>query len=231
MNQVEPLPATTIVLTKETDKGLEVFLTKRDSRLNFLGGFYVFPGGRVDSSDCELFDLCFELTEKKLDSLIPIKLTLTQKCGHLVAGLRELFEETGVLIASDKNGSLIKIDEKLKKSLDEERKMLQKRKITFREILINHNLFLLTSELIWLAHWITPKTSPKRFDTQFFVCKMPEEQNATIYEPEISEALWISPKKAIELWKAGKMPMIPPTLASLDRLSVFKSWKELKNGL
>jgi 8-oxo-dGTP pyrophosphatase MutT (NUDIX family) len=50
----EPAPivaAATVILLRDTAAGLETLMLRRDSRLAFAGGMWVFPGGRVDPSD------------------------------------------------------------------------------------------------------------------------------------------------------------------------------------
>ena len=50
---VEPRPAVTVVLLRDGAEGLEVLLMRRNPRLAFAAGQYVFPGGSVDASDAE----------------------------------------------------------------------------------------------------------------------------------------------------------------------------------
>jgi 8-oxo-dGTP pyrophosphatase MutT (NUDIX family) len=50
----EPAPivaAATVVLLRDTDGTLETLMLRRDSKLAFAGGMWVFPGGRVDPAD------------------------------------------------------------------------------------------------------------------------------------------------------------------------------------
>lgn len=53
MSDMEPVPAATVVLLRETDNktDLEVLLLRRNSSLVFHGGHWVFPGGRIDAAD------------------------------------------------------------------------------------------------------------------------------------------------------------------------------------
>ncbi len=44
-------PAATVVLIKDSEKGLEVLLLRRSKKLDFVGGAWVFPGGRIDPED------------------------------------------------------------------------------------------------------------------------------------------------------------------------------------
>jgi 8-oxo-dGTP pyrophosphatase MutT (NUDIX family) len=48
---VDAVPASTVVLLRDGDAGLEVLLGRRSSKLRFHGGAWVFPGGRIDPED------------------------------------------------------------------------------------------------------------------------------------------------------------------------------------
>jgi 8-oxo-dGTP pyrophosphatase MutT (NUDIX family) len=45
-----PLPAATVVLLRDTERGLETLMLRKNSKIAF-GGMWVFPGGRVDAAD------------------------------------------------------------------------------------------------------------------------------------------------------------------------------------
>src|SRR5215831_13178048 len=48
----EAVPAATVVLLRDApDAGLETLMVRRSSKLEFAGGMWVFPGGRVDPGD------------------------------------------------------------------------------------------------------------------------------------------------------------------------------------
>ena len=53
---IEARPASTVVLLRDTDNGLETLLLKRNKALVFAGGAWVFPGGSVDPEDFEAGD-------------------------------------------------------------------------------------------------------------------------------------------------------------------------------
>ena len=44
-------PAATVVLIKDSEKGMETLLLRRNKKLDFVGGAWVFPGGRIDPTD------------------------------------------------------------------------------------------------------------------------------------------------------------------------------------
>jgi 8-oxo-dGTP pyrophosphatase MutT (NUDIX family) len=47
----EAVPAATVVLLRNSADGLETLMVRRSSKLEFAGGMWVFPGGRVDPDD------------------------------------------------------------------------------------------------------------------------------------------------------------------------------------
>src|SRR5947209_14160063 len=78
-------PAATVVLHRPGASGLEVFWVRRGEELRFAGGFYAFPGGRVDVADAAL-------------PLANAEGIPAAEAACLAAAARELFEETGVLL-------------------------------------------------------------------------------------------------------------------------------------
>ena len=47
----ELVPAATVILVRDGAGGLETLMLRRNSTLDFAGGMWVFPGGRVDDAD------------------------------------------------------------------------------------------------------------------------------------------------------------------------------------
>lgn len=50
---VEPRPAATLAVVRDSDRGLEILLTVRPTELRFMGGAVVFPGGAVEVGDTD----------------------------------------------------------------------------------------------------------------------------------------------------------------------------------
>ncbi|MDJ0851419.1 MAG: NUDIX hydrolase [Myxococcota bacterium] len=48
-----PVAAATVILLRDGTEGLETLMLRRNSKLAFVGGMWVFPGGRVDPEDRE----------------------------------------------------------------------------------------------------------------------------------------------------------------------------------
>jgi 8-oxo-dGTP pyrophosphatase MutT (NUDIX family) len=50
-SEIIPIPSATVILLRDGDAGLETLLLRRNSRIAFHGGAWVFPGGRIDPED------------------------------------------------------------------------------------------------------------------------------------------------------------------------------------
>src|SRR5690606_8384857 len=65
-------------------------------------------------------------------------------------------------------------------------------------------LTLAVDEVWWLAHWITDRDLPKRFDARFLVARLPAGQEPEADNNEQFEPVWISPREALRLHDAGE---------------------------
>jgi 8-oxo-dGTP pyrophosphatase MutT (NUDIX family) len=225
---VVPEPAATLLLVRENPE-LEVYMTRRHPALNFLAGHYVFPGGKRDDDDFSGQSLSRIVSKDvgqkagQVESDEPVD----KKLGYYAAAIRESFEEAGVLIACRKDGSQLEPDKGLQAELASSRQRLHKREIPFLSLMEEFGLFYDIDRLVWFAHWVTPFWSPRRFDAQFFVALLPSSQTPEPFAEEIDEALWINPGAGLEKWQTEEMKMIPPTLASLNQLSRFRTVAEI----
>jgi 8-oxo-dGTP pyrophosphatase MutT (NUDIX family) len=224
---VEPEDAATVVLVREAREGLEVYMTQRQDHLTFLGGYYVFPGGKVDGSDMSeaAAGVCRFGADEARARLAGVE-DARRALGFWVAGIRELFEETGVLLAEDSARLAPGSEDPAR--LARMRHELQERRTSFPELLTAEGLSVSLDRLLWFAHWITPSSSPRRFSTFFFVGLKPEGQEAAPFAPEIAQAAWVSPEAALVNWREGRWALIPPTIATLDTLARYRSWAAIQ---
>lgn len=81
------IPAATVVLVRDGAHGLETLMLRRDSRLAFAGGAWVFPGGRIDAED-------FPGGERSEDPDALLEAART-------AAVREALEEAGLAVDRD----------------------------------------------------------------------------------------------------------------------------------
>src|SRR5262245_41164810 len=111
MSTIQPIrPAATVILVRDGAAGAEIFMVRRTSAAAFGGGMYVFPGGRVDGDDhLHLYDA---LRVGPTDAQTAQRMALGAEWrGYWVAGIRESFEEAGLLLAYDASGALVRYDD------------------------------------------------------------------------------------------------------------------------
>lgn len=201
---VEPVPAATVVLARDGESGLEVLLLQRHRASGFVPGAYVFPGGRVESTDDDAAALA------RLDGL---PAPLRPEGAYWVAAVREAFEETGVLLGQRSEPA----------ALAEWRERLLNDETTLGGMLEALDLRLDLRRMIELAHWITPIAEPRRYDTRFFLAAPLGGAEVRIDEREMTDALWLPPAEALRRFRAGKLAMVFPTVHTLEKLTEFRT--------
>jgi 8-oxo-dGTP pyrophosphatase MutT (NUDIX family) len=230
-----PKKAATVILLREIKpEGFEVFLLKRHEKSSFMGGNFVYPGGRVDRNDgsLEICSHCKGITPEQAHQILGDPASPEESFAHWVAGIRELFEEAGVILAYDRSGTpLVLKNPSQREKLSHYRDLLQKGRSTIYQLVEEERLLLAVDQLHYYAHWITPEARSERFDTRFFLACHPEGQEATYDQKETTVGLWLTPQKALEENLNGNAALSPPTLKTLEDLSRFKTIDEVFKSL
>lgn len=193
-------PAATVLLLRDTPAGIEVLMTRRSPTARFAPGAYVFPGGGIDAADHAAHALATRRPGQH-DAL------LTQS----VAAIRESFEELGVLLARHADGRWA--DDADIATLD--------RQAAFFDQCQARGLTLAADAVFLLAQWTTNRDNAHRFDTTFLVARMPPQQQPVADETEQFEPVWVRPADALSRHKAGGLPMIFPTVRTLEHLQTY----------
>ena len=202
----KPVPAATILLLRNSPRGLETFMVVRHHQIDFASGALVFPGGKVDPGDFDVRSHC-----DATDSIDDMTL------GMMVGAIREAFEESGVLLArANAESGLISRDRIA--SLQPYRDKLNKNEITLLEFLNKEDLKLACDRLQLFAHWVTPPMMPKRFDTHFYLAVAPADHLAVHDGYESVDSRWITPKAAVKGASDGLYTIIFPTLMNVELL-------------
>lgn len=189
-----PLPAASIILEDRYSVG-SIFLVKRAKGLKFLGGFHAFPGGKVDPPDGGI-----------ANSQDPWDIAL-------VAAVRELFEETGVLLCHDGLNHSIKSTP----MLSQIRCDLVEKRTDFATVLRDNKWSLSHSDLYPLGYFETPHFSPIRFKTRFFLAKIPSGQTPEIFEGELENGVWGNASDHLKRWYSDEILISPPVLELLEK--------------
>lgn len=214
--------AATVMLLRDGEPGLEVFLLRRVAGMAFAGGMTVFPGGGVDEGDAAVAGALWSGAEP---SWWASRFgTDEARATRLVcAAARETFEECGILLAGKAPGQVVRDAQ----PYHESRGALEKHELDFSGFLAQEGLILGAERLRPWSHWITPVGESRRYDTHFFVAALPEGQTADGQTSEASEVLWSTPTAALEHWRAGQSALLPPTWAQLESLEKFDTVAEV----
>jgi 8-oxo-dGTP pyrophosphatase MutT (NUDIX family) len=190
-NDGPPVSATLLLLREDP---FEVLMVRRSSQGTFASSL-VFPGGAIDSDD--FTDDWASVVEDFADFDV-------QERARRIGALRETWEETSILVGG---------------SLGDAEPTGTPTDLTFREFVVRSGVHLRLDALTQLAHWITPVTERRRFDTSFYVAAAPIGQAAVVDGNEIVEAKWVEPSVAAAAARRGDWPILFPTLMNLDRLA------------
>ncbi|MBR0872772.1 NUDIX hydrolase [Bradyrhizobium tropiciagri] len=203
-------PASTVLLLRDGTSEIEIFMMVRHHQIEFNSGALVFPGGSVDKNDKEIAaSAALYSGGEGLDA---------DALGFRIAGIRETFEESGILLARP-NGSSELVDARRADELAlAHRTALNEGKITFQQILADNSLVLALDALVPYAHWITPEGMPKRFDTWFFLAAAPPEQLGAHDGKESTDSIWVSAREALAGGETGRFKLPFPTTRNLIRL-------------
>jgi glyoxylase-like metal-dependent hydrolase (beta-lactamase superfamily II)/8-oxo-dGTP pyrophosphatase MutT (NUDIX family) len=219
--QKPPRDSASVVLwRRNTAREIEVFWVRRSPQLAFMAGWHAFPGGVISRSDSEIavkgvlggIERCPESAAmppavvNRLEDLSPLF-----PDGLMVGAIRELFEETGLLVAQNVG---------TRSQLAAARRRLLAEEISFASLLKELDVELEVTDLIYAGRWLTPPLGPLRFDNRFFLLEWPADRNpqpeVNAEEADIGE--WIAPQAGLDLWKKGSVITAPPILHILQVL-------------
>jgi 8-oxo-dGTP pyrophosphatase MutT (NUDIX family) len=221
-----PRDSATVVLLRDRPGGpYEVFLMRRHLRQAFMGGAHVFPGGSLDEDDRDpalaartdglsAADARRLLQEPDLPGLTAF--------GLFLAAIRETFEEAGVLLARDTAGRAVDLtDPATAARFAAHRRELHEGRLTLACLAGREGIRYAPDLLVPYSHWITPTVEPRRFDTRFFLARLPEGQAAVHDRMELTESRWVTPALALAEHMAGRIVLMPPTLKTVEELQAF----------
>jgi len=200
--------AATVIVARDTSKGLQAFMVRRNARAVFLPDQYVFPGGRVDDADRDAAARRLHGSAGDLDP------------AYAVTAARETFEEVGLLFADRP----VHVEE-----LAALRRAMHAGEIAFADVLERLDVSIDASQLRYFSRWITPKAelATRRFDARFFVARAPEDQVAEADATEVLDGRWIAPADALAANARGEINLIFPTIKHLERIAPYGTVDDL----
>ena len=225
---VEPRPAASVLLIRPGRRtATEVFLIRRARDMRFLGGYYAFPGGKVDLADRSHDALARTrgLAPDAAAQAIGDPSDEVPALAYWLAGAREVFEETGMLLARDAEGRPVAAwAPDVAPRLEAHRRALVRGERSFTAILTAEEWFADLAPLAYLSHFVTPPASPIRFSARFFLCPVPAGQDPRLIAEEASEGFWVDPAEAHRRFSLREWPMAEPAEYGTQYLAQFDSY-------
>jgi len=217
---VTPRPASTVLLLRDGPGGVQVYFLRRPARSSFAASAYVFPGGAVDAEDSadELLVLAPSFDPREAAARMRLDDAEGRRaCAGLhVAAVREVFEETGILIGAREDAAMLS-------AADADDLAAARRALLdgtpFAEVLRRHGLLIAPERLAYVAHFITPAGESRRYDTRFFACPAPLEQEAAHHAAEATESGWYTAAEALRMTEGNFGMMLPPTRIMCNEVS------------
>lgn len=173
-----PKDAATIILVDRSRKVPKLLMGKRNEGVRFMPGKFVFPGGRVEADDgrVNIAGAYLAHVERRLQGQVR-RPSITRARAYGVAALRELAEETGLLIGERGTGAFAARGPHWAAFADAD-------------------VFPSLEGLHFVARAVTPPGRPRRFDTRFFAAdaKLVAARLEGIVTPdaELVELVWVS---------------------------------------
>ena len=218
-----PRPAATLLLLREAGGAPEVFMLQRTATAAFLPGAYVFPGGALDADDAS--ERALRRVLGLDDTQASARLGLAEGgLAYWIAAARECFEESGILLALDRNERAV--DPQRADALGGFRQALNAGSLPFSEFLEKEDLYIPAQQIAYYSHWITAPGRPRRFSTRFFVACAPAGQHGAHDRSETVHSVWVSPREALERDRRKEIELIFPTRSTLADLAGFRAPRE-----
>ena len=188
-----------IVLVRGDGSSLQVFWVRRSEAVGYMPGFDAFLGGKVAPEDREV----------EIEGAASEEDRVLRACA-----VREAFEEAGVLLALAPGSA-----PSAPATLAEARRRLLAGGATFAALAREHGWRFRADALTFAGRWTTPPFASMRFDTSFFLARVPQGQEPEVVAGELASGEWIAPPEALERWRRGDATFAAPILYTLRALA------------
>lgn len=230
------------MLVRPASTSFEVFMLRRSEASHFVPDVYVFPGGTVDAQDLteealarargvDAASLAAQF-RSQIEPSFPAPFATPparDAAALLVAAIRELYEEAGVLLACDTDGAPLSDNDlaPYRERLHADRSRVQSGDLAFTEVLEEVHAYANAKALALFSQWITPPVFTRRYNAHFFVAEASPDQAAVADAFETHDGVWITPSQALTRSDAGDFRMVYPTIKHVERLAAFESVENL----
>lgn len=193
------IPSAAVILLRDSAGGIEVLMQRRREQASAFAGVVVFPGGKVAAIDAH----------PDLHAAADLGPPAPFEPARQLAALRELFEESAILLARGNNA---------RAKLLPHRERLDKAPDLWPALLAEHGLRLAADLLVPWARWVTPVFAPRRFDSTLFAAAAPPDQ-APVGGSEAEEYVWARPLDLLAAADREEIYLVFVTRMNLMRLA------------
>lgn len=204
-----PRSSSTVVLVRDGVAAPEVYLVRRHAESSF-GDTYAFPGGVVEAGDTEVTGYCHGVSASEANRDFELE---DGAITYYSTAIRELFEESGVLLAVGRAGGPLD-----GAGISAARDALNRGTLRWDRFVADHGLVLRCDALHYFSFWITPVFFDKRYATRFFLAEMPADQQAAHCGGELTDSCWMTAADTLEAVGLRNMRIPPPTQRTLEAL-------------
>ena len=183
--------------------------------LSSFGAAYAFPGGVVDPEDSLVHEFCEGIGKASADANLGVR---AGGLDYYSAAIRELFEESGVLLAD--TGAVVE-------ELPAARDALNDGSDNWADFVRRNSLRLDCAALHYISHWVTPPSQPKRYSTRFFLTVLPDGQTARHCGGELTESQWATAHETLVAGREGRIRLHYPTIKTLESIARHKTFAAL----
>jgi len=218
-------PSSSVILARDGDGDgdgdgrLEVLMVRRHRDTAF-GSADAFPGGKLSADDAKVHAICGGVDAAEANRRLSVE---SGGLDYYSAAIRELFEETGVLLARREPPVRTGNPDEL----EPQRIELAAGTLSWPRFLRERNLRLAADELQYVSFWEAPLDVRPRFSTRFFVAARPPGQRVRHDGRELVDSRWMTPSGALVAGRDNRMNLPFPTMKNLELLSRFSSLAEL----
>lgn len=179
------------------------------------GDAFAFPGGVIEVDDTQVHAFCGGLDPATADARLGVG---RDGLDYFSAAIRELFEESGVLLAdlSNLDENLVAVRDGLNSGAE-----------SWADVVIRNELQLHCDRLHYISHWITPPLFPKRYSTRFFLTELPNGQDALHCGGEVTDSCWSTASAMLAAGRRGEAKLHFPTIKTLESIARHKTLQSL----
>ena len=175
-------------MLRDSNRGPEILMVKRRAGDAF-GERYTFPGGVVDADESRAHPFCSGISSDEANATLKVS---EGGLDFYSAAVRELFEETGVLLARNHLGKWPEIDRQMQAQRDE----INSGHLAWSDFLERHELCIPCDALHYFSFLTTPLVMPKRWAVRFFLAETPPGHNAVHDGNELTDSRWLTAAEA-----------------------------------